>query len=109
VIPFLLGLAIASEVAGTMLLKESDGFTRPWPTLGALACYGVAFWLLALVTRVVPVRIVYAIWSGAGVVLIALAGWLVFRQALDFWALAGMAMIVAGVLAINLLSGSMTH
>lgn len=102
----MLAVAIVSEVFATSALKQSDGFTRLWPTLSALIGYGVAFWLLAIVMRETPVGVVYAVWSGAGVVLITLVGWLVFQQALDWPALIGMGLIVAGVLTINLLSSS---
>lgn len=105
----MLAVAILSEVVATSALKFSDGFTRPAPTVLALVCYGVAFWLLAIVMRVMPVGVVYAVWSGAGIVLITLLGWLVFGQALDWPALTGMALIVAGVLMINLMSSTMTH
>ena len=105
----LLAVAIVSEVFATSALKQSDGFTRLWPTVWALAGYGVAFWLLAIVMRQMPVGVVYAVWSGAGVVLITLVGWLVYRQALDWPALIGMGLIVAGVLTINLLSSSVVH
>lgn len=105
----LLAFAIVSEVFGTSALKQSDGFTKLGPTLAALAGYGVAFWLLAIVMRDYPVGVVYAVWSGAGVVLITLVGWLVYEQALDWPALIGMGLIVAGVAMINLMSGTMTH
>jgi len=106
---FLLAVAILSEVFATSALKFSDGFTRPLPTLLALAAYGIAFWLLAIVVRVLPVGVVYAVWSGAGVVLITLLGWLAFRQILDAPAVIGMGLIVAGVLVINFMSSTMTH
>ncbi len=106
---FLLAVAILSEVFATFALKFSDGFTRPLPTLLALAAYGIAFWLLAIVVRVLPVGVVYAIWSGAGVVLITLLGWLAFRQTLDAPAVIGMGLIVAGVLVINFMSSTMAH
>lgn len=102
-------IAIVAEVIATSAMAKSDGFTRLWPSLASLAGYGLAFYLLSLVTRTVPVGIVYAIWSGAGIVLVAAAGWLFFGQKLDLAATIGMAMIVAGVLIINLLSKSVSH
>lgn len=102
-------VAIVAEVVATSAMAKSDGFTRIWPTLIAFFGYGLAFYLLSLVTRTVPVGIVYAIWSGAGIVLVAAAGWLFFGQKLDLAATVGMAMIVAGVLIINLLSRSVSH
>lgn len=102
-------VAIVAEVIATSAMAKSDGFTRIWPSLIAFLGYGLAFYLLSLVTRTVPVGIVYAVWSGAGIVLVAAAGWLLFGQKLDLPAAIGMAMIIAGVLIINLLSKSVSH
>jgi len=102
-------IAIVAEVFATSAMAKSDGFTRLWPSLIAFVGYGLAFYLLSLVTRTVPVGIVYAVWSGAGIVLVATAGWLFFGQKLDLAATIGMGMIVAGVLIINLLSKSVEH
>ena len=105
---FLLG-AILAEVVATRALKASEGFTRSGPTALVVVGYGVAFWLLSLTLRAIPVGVAYATWSGLGIVLIALAGWWLYGQALDAWALLGMALIVAGVLIMNLLSTSSAH
>ena len=102
----LLACAIAAEVCGTTLLKYSNGFTRIAPTLGALAAFAVAFYLVSLVFRTLPVGITYAIWSGAGIVLTALIGWAFWGQKPDLPALAGMAMIIGGVAVIQLFSRS---
>jgi small multidrug resistance pump len=102
-------VAIVAEVIATSAMAKSDGFTRIWPSLIAFFGYGLAFYLLSIVTRTVPVGIVYAVWSGAGIVLVAAAGWLFFDQKLDLAATVGMVMIVAGVLIINLLSKSVSH
>ncbi|MCB1447478.1 MAG: QacE family quaternary ammonium compound efflux SMR transporter [Rhizobiaceae bacterium] len=102
-------IAIAAEVVGTSAMAKSDGYTRLVPSLVSFLSYGLAFYLLSLVTRVVPVGIVYAVWSGAGIVLVAAAGWLFFGQKLDAAATVGMGLIVAGVLVINLLSKSVSH
>ena len=101
--------AIALEVAGTTLLQASQQFTRPWPTAGMAVCYGLAFYLLSIALRQMPVGIAYAIWSGLGVVLISVIGAVVFRQRLDPPAIAGLAMIVGGVLVINLFSRTVGH
>lgn len=101
--------AIVCEVVATSALKASDGFTRLAPSLLVASGYGLAFWLLALTLRSIPVGVAYAIWSGLGTVLIALAGWWLYGQRLDAAAVAGMALIVAGVLVLNLLSKSSTH
>ncbi|MBP7001375.1 SMR family transporter [Amaricoccus sp.] len=104
-----LAAAIVFEVVGTSMLPFTRGFTRLWPTLAALACYGVAFFFLAQVVRSIPVGIVYAIWSGLGVALIVTLNAVAFGQRLDFWAMAGVGLIVAGVVVINLLSSAAPH
>jgi len=104
-----LAIAIVAEVIGTTALKAVDGFSRPWPLLTVVVGYGIAFWMLSLVMKSLPVGVTYAIWSGLGIVLISLAGWLVYGQKLDAAALAGMALIIAGVLVIQLFSASAGH
>ncbi|RPE79632.1 DMT family transporter [Vulcaniibacterium tengchongense] len=104
-----LSIAIAAEVIATSALKASQGFTRPGPSLLVVAGYGVAFYFLSLVLRTVPVGVAYAIWSGAGIVLIALIGWLALKQPLDAAAVAGIALIVAGVAIIQLFSKAAAH
>ncbi len=101
--------AILSEVVATSALKAANGFTRPWPSLVVVAGYGVAFLLLSLTLRTLPVGIAYAVWSGVGVALVTLAGWLLYGQRLDAPALAGMALIVSGVVVMNLFSGSIAR
>ena len=101
--------AIALEVAGTTLLQASQQFTRPWPTAGMAVCYGLAFYLLSIALRQMPVGIAYAIWSGLGVVLISVIGLFLFKQKLDVPAVVGLVMIVGGVVVINLFSKSVTH
>ena len=105
----LLGAAIAAEVVATTALARSDGLTRLVPSLLALACYAVAFWFLSYALRVMPTGIVYAIWSGLGIVLIAAVSWIWYGQRLDLPALAGLALIILGVLVVNLFSKSMPH
>jgi small multidrug resistance pump len=105
----LLAAAIVAEVVATSALAKTDGFTQLWPSLIVAIGYGIAFFLLSLVTRTIPVGIVYAVWSGAGIVLVAMAGWLLFGQKLDLPAVIGLIMIIAGVLIINLLSKSVSH
>lgn len=95
-------VAIVAEVMATTALKASDGFTRLWPSLLVLIGYGVAFYCLSLTMRSLPLGLVYALWSGLGLLLITLAGWLIWGQRLDLPALVGMALIVAGVFVINL-------
>lgn len=104
-----LALAIAFEVIATSALKQSDGFTRIGPSLVTIAGYALAFYFLSLPLRVLPVGVIYAIWSGAGIFLITAIGWLFFRQTLDAAALIGIGMILAGVLVINLFSSSLSQ
>jgi small multidrug resistance pump len=104
-----LTLAILAEVVGTSALKASAGFSRLWPSMVVIAGYGVAFYFLSLTLKQIPVGIAYAVWSGAGTVLITLIGVLVFRQKIDLAGVIGIALIIAGVLVLNLLSRSGTH
>ena len=104
-----LSIAIAFEVVATSALKETQGFTRLVPSLIAIAGYSLAFYFLSLPLRTLPVGVVYAIWCGAGIVLITAIGWVYFRQALDFPALVGIALIMAGVAVINLFSKTIVH
>lgn len=99
-----LAIAIVAEVIGTSALKAAEGFTRPLPSMIVAVGYGVAFYFLSLALKVIPVGIAYAIWSGVGVALITLIGWWMFRQRLDLPALVGIAMIVGGVVVIQLSS-----
>ena len=101
-----LAIAIVAEVIGTSALKAAEGFTRPLPSLVVVVGYGTAFYFLSLALKSIPVGIAYAIWSGVGVALITLIGWLVFKQRLDAPALLGLALIVAGVVVIHFYSGA---
>ncbi|HSV59861.1 MAG TPA: SMR family transporter [Variovorax sp.] len=104
-----LAVAIVTEVIATSCLKASDSFTRLWPSLATVLGYAVSFYFLSLTLRVIPTGIAYAIWSAVGIVLISLVAWLWFGQSLDGPAIAGMALIIAGVLVINLFSKSVSH
>jgi len=101
--------AIVAEVIGTLALKASDGFSKLGYAPLIVAAYAVSFYLLSISLKTIPIGIAYAIWSGLGIVLIALFGWVAFRQTLDLAAVAGMALILAGVLVLNLLSKSTAH
>ncbi len=104
-----LALAIVCEVIGTTALQSSDGFTRLGPSLLVVIGYGLAFYLLALVLRTIPMGVAYAIWAGLGIVLIGLAGVVVHKQSLDLPAMLGMGLIVAGVAVINVFSKTVSH
>lgn len=105
----LLWLAIVLEVIATSALKASEGFTRLWPSVVVVVGYLAAFYLLSLTLRSMPVGVVYAVWSGVGVVLITLVGWLVFQQDLDLPALIGIALIATGVIVLNFYSKVVPH
>jgi len=102
-------IAIAFEVLATSALKMTDGFTRLWPSVATVFGYALCFYFLSLTLRVIPVGVVYAIWSGAGILLITAIGWFYFRQALDLPAILGIGLIAAGVLVINLFSKTVAH
>jgi small multidrug resistance pump len=104
-----LAIAITGEVIGTSALKASDGFTRPGPSTVTAIGFAVAFYFLALALRTIPMGVAYAVWSGAGIVVISLVGYFVYRQALDLPAVIGIGLILAGVLILNTLSGSSAH
>lgn len=106
---FLLTLAIIGEIVGTTALKLSEGFTRPLPGIVAIIGYAVAFYFLAMVLRTIPIGVAYAIWSGAGVAAMALIGLVMFGQRLDPAAIIGIALIVAGVVVLNTMSGTSGH
>lgn len=102
-------VAIALEVTGTTFLQKSEQFTKLIPTLATLLCYAASFYALSLVLRSMPLGLAYAIWSGLGMVLVAIIGVVLFHQKLDLPAVIGLALIVTGVLVINLLSNSASH
>ena len=105
----LIGVAILIEVAATSLLQQSRGFSRLLPGLGSLVLYAAALYLMSITLRVLPVGVVYAVWSGAGIVLISLVGWVAFRQSLDAPAVAGIALILLGVVLVNLSKATVGH
>ncbi|HIE1371470.1 MULTISPECIES: DMT family transporter [Burkholderia] len=104
-----LAIAIVAEVIGTSALRAADGFTRLWPSVLVVAGYGVAFYCLSLTLRTMPVGIIYAVWSGAGIVLITLVAMLLYRQVPDVPAVIGLGLIIAGVVVLNLFSKMQAH
>ncbi|MCK9396760.1 MAG: SMR family transporter [Methylobacter sp.] len=104
-----LSIAIVSEVIATSALKESEGFTRLWPSIVVMVGYAIAFYFLSLVLKTIPVGVVYAIWSGAGIALIALVAWAFFGQSLDVPSIIGLLLIIAGVVVLNLFSKTGSH
>lgn len=102
-------VAIVFEVIGTSLLQATQQFTRFWPTLGMALSYLAAFYLLSLALRGMTLGIAYAIWSGVGIVLIAIVGALVYRQKIDLAGVIGLGMIIGGVVVVNLFSDTVGH
>ena len=105
----LLILAVATETIGTSALQASQQFSRLWPSVVVVVAYAVSFYLLSLTLKYMPVGIMYAIWSGLGIVFIAIIGYAIFGQKLDFPAIFGMSLILAGILIIHLFSSTSTH
>ncbi len=108
-VALILGLAIVSEVIATSALKLSDGFTQLVPSVVTLVGYAVAIYLLSLTLRTIPVGLAYALWSGIGIVFIAIIGLVWFKQTLDVPAIVGIALILAGVVIVNGFSKSIVH
>ena len=102
-------IAVVFETIGTASIQASEQFTRFWPSTMMVISYGISFYFMALTLKYMQVSVVYAIWSGLGIVLIGIIGWVVFKQSLDIGAVVGMALIIAGVVVINLFSNSATH
>jgi small multidrug resistance pump len=108
--PYLILLAaVVAEVIATSALKASAGLTKLGPTLVVFWGYAIAFWFLSLTLSRIPTGVAYAIWSGLGVVLISIVGYVLFKQRLDLSAMIGLALILAGVAVINLFSKSVAH
>ena len=102
-------IAIVTETIGTSALQASQQFTRFWPTILCVVSYAMSFYLLGLALKYIPVGILYALWSGVGIVMIAAIGFVVFGQRLDLAAVIGIGLILAGILVIHLFSATSTH
>ena len=103
-------IAIIAEVIATSALKSSEGFTKPIASIVVVLGYMIAFYCLSLTLKTIPVGIAYAVWSGVGIVLITTVAWFVFDQKLDVWGIVGIiALIMSGVLILNLLSKTSSH
>ncbi|GDX64807.1 multidrug transporter [Chlorobiota bacterium] len=104
-----LSIAILAEVVATSALKSAEGFTKLLPSIIVIIGYGIAFFFLSLTLKNIPVGIAYAIWSGAGITLISIIGYFIFKQSLDFPAIIGILFIITGVIIINIFSKSVSH
>lgn len=104
-----IAIAIATEVIATSALKSAEEFTRFWPSVIVVVGYVVSFYFLTLVLRTLPVGVTYAIWSGVGIVLVAIIAMAFYQQVPDLPAVLGMALIIAGVLVIHMFSKTVAH
>ena len=102
-------VAIIAEVIATSALKSSEGFSKPIASVIVVLGFIIAFYCLSLTLKTIPVGIAYAIWSRAGIVLVTIIAWIVFDQKLDVWGIIGIALIMSGVLVLNLLSKTSSH
>ena len=105
----ILFFAIVTETIGTTALQASYQFSKFWPSVIVVVAYSASFYLMALALKVIPVGIAYAIWSGVGILMIAIIGFAVFGQKLDLPAILGMGLILVGILVIHLFSATSTH
>tara|TARA_R110000787_G_scaffold111040_1_gene219917 strand:- start:563 stop:895 length:333 start_codon:yes stop_codon:yes gene_type:complete len=105
----ILALAVLAETIGTTALQASQQFTRLWPSVLVVLAYAVSFYLLSMTLKVMPVGVVYALWSGLGIILIAIIGFAVFGQRLDLPAVLGLVLIIAGIGVIHLFSNATPH
>jgi small multidrug resistance pump len=105
----LLAIAIVAEVVATSALRASEGFSRLLFSVIVVVGYGIAFYCLSLTLRSIPVGVVYAIWSGVGIVLISLVALVLYRQVPDLPAIIGLALIISGVVVLNLFSKMQAH
>ncbi|HGL4212867.1 TPA: SMR family transporter [Klebsiella aerogenes] len=102
-------VAIAAETFATTMVRASEGFTRLLPSLGVVAGYAVSFYGLSQVVKVMNLGIAYAIWASLGIFLVSIFSWFLFGQKLDLPAIAGMGLILSGVVVIQLFSSTVTH
>lgn len=103
-----LSIAIISEVIATSALKAADGFSNPLPSVVVIIGYSLSFYLLSIVLRTIPVGVAYAIWTGVGVVLVAVVAAIFYKQMLDLPAMIGMGLIIIGVIVMNVFSNTLS-
>lgn len=104
-----LSIAIVSEVIATTSLKAAEGFTHLWPSIFVVVGYSIAFYFLSLTLKTIPVGVVYAIWSGAGIAIITVVAWVIYGQSLNAPSIFGMLLIVTGIIVLNVFSGAVSH
>lgn len=101
--------AVLSEVIATTALKFSEGFSKLVPSLIVVVGYGLSFYLLSLSLKVIPIGTAYALWSGIGIVLTVIVGAVLWREQMDWARGIGIALIIGGILIINLFSKAAAH
>lgn len=104
-----LALAIILEFCGTICMKLSDGFSKPLPVVGTCLAYIACFYFLSLSLKTIPLGIAYAVWAGLGLVLSNVIAVVFFKQHFDLAAGIGIALILAGVIVLNLFSSASAH
>lgn len=104
-----LGMAILLEIIATTTLKKSESFTQLWPSIITIIGYAGAFYFLSLTLDQIPLSIAYALWSGIGITAVTIAAYFLYNQKLDLAAILGIALIIAGVVVIQLFSKSQAH
>lgn len=102
-----LALAIVSELIGTSMLKASAGFTKIYPSIATVVCFGMAMYMLSLSLRGIPLGVAYAIWSGVGTMVTAILGFFIWKETLNLVSALGIVLIIAGVVLINLKPGNL--
>ncbi|HDS1150144.1 TPA: multidrug DMT transporter [Pluralibacter gergoviae] len=105
----ILFIAIISETFATSMVKASEGFTRLLPSVAVVVGYAISFYGLSQVVKVMNLGVAYALWAGVGICLVSLLSWLIFQQKLDLPAIAGISLIIIGVIVIQLFSKTVTH
>lgn len=106
---YFLAIAICAEVIATVSMKAVKGLSTPLPLILVITGYAIAFWMLTLVVRSIPVGVAYAVWAGMGIVMVSIAALFIYGQKLDVPAMLGMGLIVAGVVVIQLFSKTAGH
>jgi small multidrug resistance pump len=106
---YYLAIAICAEVIATVSMKAVKGLSTPLPLILVIVGYATAFWMLTLVVRSIPVGVAYAVWAGMGIVMVSIAALFIYGQKLDLPAILGMALIVCGVVVIQLFSNTAGH
>lgn len=105
----LLGIAIVCEVIATTLLKATESFTKPGPSVIVIIGYALAFYFFAACMNSISTGIAYAIWSGVGIILVTILGWLIYGQTLDLAGIIGILLILVGVMVLNLFSNTVVR